>query len=180
MNTMRTAELVSHPLNRRVYGSLETDSDFLESIERFGIREPIVYHPLSYDGGKTFHNVIVSGHRRFLAARTLKIDSVPVTLAFPDHAPICEQEHLVAVERLVIEMNRQRVKTYEQVAREFDELLRIETALASDRQKSGVKNLGKNFPAGRARDIAARALGMSARRRRKFPKSSKPLTLETQ
>lgn len=168
---MRVTDLHPHPMNVRVYGLLETNAEFLESIERWGVMEPIVYQPLSFDAGQTFQNTIISGHRRFLAATTFKMEDVPVKLAFPDHAPICEEDDLLAVEELVIESNRQRVKTAEQVGREYQELKRIQSGLAAVREKSGRATLGKDFhTVGKARDIAAAPLGISGRTAEKISK----------
>jgi hypothetical protein len=65
-------------------------------------------------------------------------------------------------EQLLIESNRQRVKTLEQKGREFRELTRIEAALAKERMLGGRKiDPRKNFSKGRAEDNAAAALGMS-------------------
>jgi ParB-like chromosome segregation protein Spo0J len=65
-------------------------------------------------------------------------------------------------EQLIIESNRQRVKTLEQKGREFKELKRIEAALAKERMLAGRKiDPGKNFSKGRAEDNAASAVGMS-------------------
>lgn len=69
-------------------------------------------------------------------------------------------------ERLIIEANRQRVKTPEQKAREFKELKRIEKALAKERRESGNNQHGVpvKLPEGSkgdARDKAAKQIGMS-------------------
>ncbi len=165
---MPVSALRSHPMNIRVYGDLETDSEFLTSIQRWGIIDPIVYQPLSFDGGATFENVIVSGHRRFLAARTFKLHDVPVKLLMPDRKFVTELD-LLDIERLVLEANKQRVKYQTQIGREFIELRRIEARSAELRQKLGTS--GKDFPkVGRARDIAANALGIGGRTAEKLSK----------
>lgn len=81
---------------------------------------------------------------------------------------------------LLIESNRQRAKTPEQIAREGRELKRIETALAKRRKQAAAeathKKLGrktneemlrKNLPQasddGKARDIAAAKVGVSGK-----------------
>lgn len=175
---MPISKLVSHPLNIRVYGTLETDKNFLDSIQRWGVIDPIVYQPVSFDNGQTFVNIIVSGHRRFLAARTFKFFDVPVRVALPDHEPIVSEDDLLAIERLVIEANRQRVKTHEQIGREFIELQRIEKRAAALRQQAGkatpeTLTLGNAVPQvqkGRARDIAAASLGVSGKTAEKISK----------
>ena len=118
--------------------------------------------------------------------RSLRVDSAPVcvnesssTAAVEEHtisASRClppNQRSTAAVvgrlfrgtpaeeERLIIEANRQRVKTPEQKAREFKELKRIEKALAKERQKQGKENLPDPRSAGQARDKAAKQIGMS-------------------
>ncbi len=168
LSTMPVSALRSHPMNIKVYGDLETDRDFLTSIQHWGIIDPIVYQPLSFDGGTTFENVIVSGHRRFLAARTFKFDNVPVRLAMPERRFDNELD-LLEIERLILEANKQRVKSRVQIGREFIELRRIETRSAELRKKAGTS--GKDFPkVGRARDIAADALGISGRTAEKLSK----------
>jgi len=78
------------------------DNELIDSIQRFGVLEPLIVS----SRGK----VIVSGHRRWKAAKQLGMETVPVR--FVSHR--CNAD----LKRLVGECNRQRVKTPEQSARE--------------------------------------------------------------
>jgi hypothetical protein len=64
------------------------------------------------------------------------------------------------VARLLIESNLQREKTPGQKAREAAQLLRIEKALAAEREKAGV-TLGPERAKGRSSDIVAKLTGQS-------------------
>ena len=168
VTSLPTSELRSHPLNIKIYGELETDTQFLDSIQRWGIIDPIVYQPIRLNGQKV-ENIIVSGHRRFLAARAFNLPTVPVRMAIPSSPVIENEADLLAMERLVIEANRQRVKNHVQIGREFIELKRIEERAAALRKTTGTA-IGKDFPKGRARDIAAATLGISGRTAEKISK----------
>jgi len=143
-------EFTPHPLNEKVYGSPKPDKALIESIEKVGILQPIVVNR---------NKQILAGHRRWQACKT-------IAEGRPD-----KDFHILAItfggsdfqaEQLLIESNRQRVKTFEQKAREFKELKRIEAALAKERMLAGKKiDPRKNFSKGRAEDNAAAALGMS-------------------
>lgn len=150
-------EFTPHPLNEKVYGSPKADEKLIESIEKVGILQPIIVNR---------NKQIVSGHRRWQACKI-------IAERRPD-----KDFHILAItfggsdfqaEQLLIESNRQRVKTLEQKAREFRELKRIEAALARERMLAGRKiDPGKNFSRGRAEDNAAAALGMSRPTARKL------------
>jgi len=150
-------EFTPHPLNEKVYGSPKPDKALIESIEKVGILQPIIV-----DRNKQ----ILAGHRRWQACKT-------IAEGRPD-----KDFHILAItfggsdfqaEQLLIESNRQRVKTLEQKAREFRELKRIEAALARERMLAGRKiDPGKNFSRGRAEDNAAAVLGMSRPTARKL------------
>jgi DNA (cytosine-5)-methyltransferase 1 len=143
-------ELKPHPLNEKVYGSPKPDKKLIESIEKVGILQPIVI-----DQNKQ----ILAGHRRWEACTTIAERRPNKDFRIP--ATIFSGSDFQA-EQLIIESNRQRVKTPEQKAREFKELRRIESALAKERMLAGRKiDPGKNFSKGRAEDNAAAALGMS-------------------
>jgi ParB-like chromosome segregation protein Spo0J len=150
-------EFTPHPLNEKVYGSPKADEKLIESIEKVGVLQPIIVNR---------NKQIVSGHRRWQACKI-------IAERRPD-----KDFHILAItfggsdfqaEQLLIESNRQRVKTLEQKAREFRELKRIEAALARERMLAGRKiDPGKNFSRGRAEDNAAAALGMSRPTARKL------------
>jgi len=140
--------LKPHPKNAEIYGDTDDvddlDATFKESVAEKGVLEPLVI-----TNGKE----IVSGHRRWLAARDAGLDSVPVRYSeFDDE--LAEREAL-------IEFNRQREKTPGQIVNEFEEMLEIESERAEDRIQEGGSAGGKGketFPdpsTGQARDKAA-------------------------
>jgi ParB-like chromosome segregation protein Spo0J len=122
-------ELEPHPKNTEIYGDTRDISDindeFVESIREKGVLEPLVV-----TNGKQ----IISGHRRWIAARAVALDSVPIRKsAFDDE--LSEREAL-------IEFNRQREKTPGQIVNEFEEMLKIEKQRAKERQaEAGIDNL---------------------------------------
>jgi DNA modification methylase len=96
-------ELKPHKTNVDIYGTEPVDADLVESIKNKGILEPLVI----VDG-----NIILSGHRRWLAAKELKLKKIPCrSMSFSDE--LDEKEAL-------IEFNRQRKKTYSQLMNEAD------------------------------------------------------------
>jgi hypothetical protein len=174
------AELLPHPLNKRLYGSEEVDPKLLASIQQHGILEPLLIARLSFDGAN-YANYIVSGHRRWTAAMWVVAETnekkpvIPVRWlnlnGLRGSTELLEIDHL-QVERLIIESNRQRAKTPEQLAREFTELKRIESELAKRRQGTRT-DIVANLPpssTGKARDKAAAAVGLSGRTAQKLEK----------
>lgn len=148
------SELDPHPKNREIYGDTDTadelEDSFVESIREKGVLEPLVI---------TEDKQIVSGHRRWIAAKAAGVETVPVREAtFEDQ--LVEREAL-------IEFNRQREKTPAQVVNEFDEMLAIEQARAKERKAHGetapgkskddiaMGNVSQSDGADRARDKAA-------------------------
>ena len=95
------------PENEQLYGRVDPDDPEIkklaESIERFGIQEPLV---ITADG------YIVSGHRRRIAARQAGLREVPCR-----RLKESREGHPDFV-RLLRECNRQRVKTLEEQIRE--------------------------------------------------------------
>jgi len=136
-----------HPKNEEVYGDTD-DSDDLDNVFKGSIAEKGVLEPLVITQGKQ----IVSGHRRWLAAKDAGLDTVPVRFAEFD-SELAEREAL-------IEFNRQREKTLAQIVNEFEEMFEIEQARAKERTRAeGNQNTGQEmFPdsqTGQARDKAA-------------------------
>ncbi|WP_323676884.1 ParB/RepB/Spo0J family partition protein [Halorubellus sp. PRR65] len=120
-------DLEPHPVNDEVYGDrMELDEGFLASIKEHGIIEPIVVDPQPDAGDDSEQATILSGHRRFEAAKEVGLDRVPVRVARLD-------SDLQRRERL-IEFNRNREKTFSQKMREAEELERIEQERAQRRQ----------------------------------------------
>lgn len=139
--------LSPHPDNARIYGD-QCDAELLESIRAKGILTPLL---VTEDG------TIISGHRRWRAAQLAEFDAVPVTI-FRSSDPLDVLEAL-------IESNRQRVKTNEQIGREAKVLLEIEKRRAERRMLAGRADPPENFPEGRgdSRDIVGAKLGLSGK-----------------
>jgi len=122
---VKTDLLKPHPQNERIYGQ-EDVSDLVSLItERGRIVDNLVVNK---------SNVIISGHRRWLAAKELGLQTVPceiVDFASPEE----ELEEL-------IHYNAGREKTFEQKIRESMTLEEIYSAKAEKRSMSNLKNVG--------------------------------------
>jgi protein gp37/ParB-like chromosome segregation protein Spo0J len=142
----KTSTLSPHPDNLRIYGD-DLDVSLIDSIRVKGVLSPLL---ITEDG------VIISGHRRWRAAKVAKLDVIPVTI-------FGSNDQLDILDAL-IESNRQRVKTNEQIGREAKVLLDIERERAKRRKEAGI-NLRENFPEGngRSRDIVGAKLGISGK-----------------
>lgn len=105
--------LKPHPLNEKIYGN-EIDHEVLESIRTTGIITPLTVAALG---------VIVSGHQRWLAAIELDLNEMPII-----HDQDLKDEK--QIQRQVIESNRQRVKTPEQIGNEIAAIQEIEAKAA--------------------------------------------------
>jgi ParB-like nuclease domain len=168
---VRLDRLHPHPLNEKIYGAVRPDQKLIDSIRALGILEPLIV---------TQRGLIISGHSRWQAAKIICAEdgtsekTVYLMTMRPDHSPNDawyadedrlqeEDDNPLILERMIIEANRQRVKTAEQKAREFTELKRIEAALAKQRQKQGRENLPHPESAGKARDKAAEVVGLSGK-----------------
>ena len=138
-------ELKQHPLNIEIYGMEVADLDLVESIKSKGILEPIVIKE---------DNTILSGHRRWMAAKDLNLDRVPCrVLTFID----AEDE-----EESLIEFNRQRQKNVTQRMRESDHLEIIYTKRRGQRTDLELVPQGAQVDKGKkTRDIIADKIGMS-------------------
>ena len=119
-------ELKENPLSIAIYGEAEDVNDLVEAIKVEGILTDLIIKP---DG------TILSGHRRYRAARLAGLITVPVKVMTPRDAA---QE-----ERWIIFMNRQRKKTETQL---FNEITRLK-ALWKDEgreRKSEARKQGWN------------------------------------
>lgn len=167
--TRAVDDLRPHPFNDRIYGDDgAADADLRASIRSLGVLVPLVVLP---DGR------IVSGHRRWGAARAEGLTEVPVT-DYPGD-PEDETEVMAAI----LEHNRQRVKTEEQRTREVTAMLEVEQERARRRMlhtdvtqdapsdngtgPSALDALGpspqQNGKTGKASEVVGDLVGMSAR-----------------
>src|ERR1043166_6702232 len=91
--------------------------DFAESVRKRGVLEPLLI---------TSDNRVIAGHRRLEAAHKAGLIEVPVViLHLTDELDILEA---------LVESNRQRPKTNEQIGRQAKALLVIEAERAKQRQ----------------------------------------------
>ncbi len=153
--------LKAHPKNAEIYGADDVSPEFVESVRRRGIMEPLAVRE---DG------TIISGHRRWQAARLLKMETVPVqVVSYTDE--LDEREALLA-------FNRQREKTFSQRMAEAEELRAIEGERARARMSEAAKAQHQGHTAlpvfegqatlpdpqkGQARDKVAAAVDMRPR-----------------
>ena len=159
--TRSVAKLRPHPLNQSIYAD-EADEALVESVRVHGILTSLIV---------TTDDRVVSGHRRLDAAKKLGIEEVPVSvLAIEDEDELA---------RLLITANEQRQRTVEQRIREYAHLKELEERRAKQRQcDAGARGteggrgrrkdetLRSNLPegfGGRARDIAAKHVKLSAK-----------------
>lgn len=158
-------DLKPHPLNRQLYGPLDKTTkewgELVESIRRKGVLVPLLITP---DG------TVVSGHRRLEASRdTLNLSRIEVPVV------VVNFKSDLDVEEALIHANKQREKTPEQKAREYQHLLRIEKERAKQRMTAGkgadgsggrgkTKNPTENFSEGLGESAAkaAEQVGWSA------------------
>lgn len=113
------SKLKPHPLNAKIYGD-EADDELVESIRQKGILSPLLI---------AHNNRIISGHRRWSAAKLLGLAEVPVV--------VFGSEDDLDIEEALIEANRQRVKSNEQIGREYKHLKRI---IAAKESRQGQRN----------------------------------------
>lgn len=146
--------LLPHPRNSRIYGEDEDVSQLVESIRNSGWIKPLVITPA---------RIVISGHRRRMAALVLDLETVLVEVR--------EFESATAeLEALLLE-NDSRQKTIEQKVREADAWKEIESELARKRKLATLK-LGacppdvENFPhrekVGKTRDVLATRVGLGS------------------
>ena len=111
-------QLKAHPFNVEIYGNELPGKDLIESITNDGVLQPILATP---------EFLILSGHRRHLACKEVGIKEVPVIITW-------KAGDLLAQKAFLIDANRQRKKTPEQVAREAHAMMEIEQERAKRRQ----------------------------------------------
>lgn len=124
--TLLTAELKSSPFSISLYGIPDAEiDDLLESVRTSGVLVPLV---VTQQAGVW---EVVSGHRRLACARVLGLEIVPCEVrSFSSPA---------ALQRAVLEYNRQRTKTFSQRMREADALEQLYARKASDRRRANLR-----------------------------------------
>lgn len=137
-------ELRPHPLNETIYGD-RADGDLIESIRGKGVLNPLLI---------TAGNLIVSGHRRWGAAIAAGLERVPVV--------VFRSADDLDVEEALIESNRQRQKTNEQIGREYKQLKQILHERQSRQgQRSDPTSVSWETEVARPSNQAANELGIS-------------------
>lgn len=150
MQMMLISELRVHPKNIEVYGDENVD-DLIKSIKEIGIQHALIV---------TTSGLIISGNRRYKAARLIGLTEVPVDIRVYKNE-LDEWEAL-------LECNKQREKTKEQRGAEGDLYDEIEHKRAEERMLGGIKiDPGEPVPQGRgprSRDIVAKKVGLGSGR----------------
>jgi len=116
----RIDELTPHPKNFEIYGQESVTDDLLASVKSKGVMVPLTI---------TSENVIISGHRRYEAAKMAGLEIVPVGIATFEN----ELDELEAI----IEFNRQREKTFVQKMKEAEALEGIVKKRLEEKMKAG-------------------------------------------
>ena len=149
-------DLIPHPLSLSIYGDDNT-GELVESIKAVGVLEPLY---IKYAQSNKI--LIISGHRRWRAAKEIQLSSVPC-IAVTYGSELDERQ-------AIIEHNRQRIKNGQQLYNEGKEIERIEAERAAKRkaqaegQPRGVKqepSLEDNLPQQRraqTRDVVAETI----------------------
>lgn len=165
LDSIRCDNLPPHPLSVKIYGKPNPSKELLASIEKVGLLQPLIVNDYG-DGSYE----LLSGNTRAEAWRILhkqgKVKSIWISCRFVQLSP-------TEAERLIIESNRQRIKTPEMKAREFKELKRIEVELAKQRQsalnnKETASGQLAGSDRGEAVAKAASAVGMGANTAKKL------------
>lgn len=146
-------ELKPHSFNLKLYGEEDLPQGFLDSIKEKGIREPLA---VKKDG------TIISGHRRWRAAKVAGIVQAPVVQV--EYATELDEREAI------IDFNRHRQKTFSQRMTEAEEIEVIERERARGRQVEKLKQgttppVVENLPereAGRTRDKVASHVGIGS------------------
>ena len=152
--------LIPNKYSEGIYGE-DGFQDLLESVKELGILQPLHV---------TTEGEIVSGHRRWRAARVARQEGVPVRI------PVIRESYVSELDKrqAVIELNRYRVKTGQQLYNEGKALKEIEAQRARKRQEATLPgegqrgfqsvNVVENFPPHKTRDIIAQSIGLGSGR----------------
>jgi len=124
-------DLEPHEVNDQIYNNRELDDDFVESIEKNGVLEPVV---VKEESGRT----IISGHRRVKAARQVGLDAVPVRTVEFDSRP----DEIQAL----VDFNRQRDKTKGEKIREGKWYLEAKKQKNREKMEQAGREHGRGQP----------------------------------
>lgn len=117
----KVASIQPSPENDQLYRPIDSEDpevlSLAASIEQHGVKEPLV---ITLDG------FILSGHRRYAAAKLAGLDTVPCRIE-----PIRRTDDLDRFVLMLREFNRQRIKTHSEKLRE--EIVSIDSADAHRR-----------------------------------------------
>lgn len=115
-------ELYANPINKTIYGDEIISEDFIDNIKKNGVMVPLVIKS---------NGTIISGHRRWTAAKLLNLLTVPISIKnFNDE---------LDEKQAVIDFNKQREKTFTQMMNEGEAIEEIEEEKAEKRRLSNLK-----------------------------------------
>lgn len=142
--------IVETGINEKIYDQGDI-TDLVESIQEHGMLQPLKV--IKNGDGK---HILVSGHRRLLALKKLfKEDDLLIPVTYVPAPPTPSLEFLT---EMIIEHNRYRVKTKEELIREGRQLEEVMSAKAGKRMISGDPDAK-----GPVRDVVGEQIGMSGK-----------------
>ena len=165
IHQIATASIHPNHSSIAIYGDPAGETaGLIDGIRDHGILVPLVVHRLPDERGWE----LISGHRRLACARALDLPAIPCIIRTFGVA--------TDLRPAILEYNRQRPKTFEQMMREADVLAELHTAAARDRSlanlRQGAGAADSTNPAdrrdsddrgGRTDSAIARAIGLGGK-----------------
>ena len=133
-------KIIPHPKNREIYSLSDLD-DLKSSLQTVGLLQPLILNQF---------NQILSGHRRFECIKELGWEEVEV-----DIKTIDDEE----TELYLVHFNKQRIKTTQEVLREYDVIERFYENNRGKFKNVRTNNLEKGY---NRRDKIAEELGVKS------------------
>ena len=133
-------KITPHPKNREIYSLSDLD-DLKSSLQTVGLLQPLILNQF---------NQILSGHRRFECIKELGWEEVEV-----DIKTIDDEE----TELYLVHFNKQRIKTTQEVLREYDVIERFYENNRGKFKNVRTNNLEKGY---NRRDKIAEELGVKS------------------
>ena len=133
-------KITPHPKNREIYSLSDLD-DLKSSLQTVGLLQPLILNQL---------NQILSGHRRFECIKELGWEEVEVDIKEVD-----DEE----TELYLVHFNKQRIKTTQEVLREYDVIERFYENKRGKFKNVRTNNLEKGY---NRRDKIAEELGVKS------------------